>query len=123
MRVGYKLCVAGLGLFLAASASAIQTVTPVKDAAGTSFTANGANSWATTASAGGTLVFYGRYSSDNANESGLGLIANYDAGVFTNVVVDQLMTKCMVATPQVIPAGAASQVVFGWADTSIRRTT
>jgi hypothetical protein len=110
-----------MGLALAASASAVQTVTPVS-AAGTNFAANGANSWATTAAAGGSLVFIGRYSSDNANESGLGLIVNYDAGVFSNVNVDQLMTKCMVATPQVIAAGAASQVVFGWADTSIRRT-
>jgi hypothetical protein len=122
MRVGYKLCVAGLGLVLAASASAIQTVTPVKDGAGTNFPANGANSWATTASAGGTLVFFGRYSSDNANESGLGLSVNYDGNVFSNVVVDQLLTKCMVATPQVVEVAGPSHVFFGWADTSIRRT-
>jgi hypothetical protein len=122
MRFGYKLCVAGLGLVLAASASAIQTVTPVKDGAGTNFPANGANSWATTASAGGTLVFFGRYSSDNANESGLGLSVSYDGNVFSNVVVDQLMTKCMVATPQVVQAAGPSNVFFGWADTSIRRT-
>jgi len=107
----------------AGSALAVQTVTPVQDAAGTGFAANGPNSWAASRSAGQTLVFYGRYSSDYANESGLGLAIEYDETKFSNVTVDQVMNKCLIAPPQLqnISVGA-SRAVLGWADISVRRT-
>lgn len=111
----------GLGLvFVAQSALATQSVFPALDAAGTNFTANGANSWSIARSGSSSLVLFGRYTSTSANESGLGLKIQYDATKVTNVVIDQVQTKCMVFTPDVTVNGASSQVLFGWADTSQR---
>ena len=115
--------VVALAAFAAVPAMAVQTVTPVQDAAGTTFAANGANSWAVTRGAGQTLVLFGRYSSDHVNESGLGLKVQYDETRFTNVVIDQVMNKCLVATPQIQQIAVAnSRAVFAWADLSVRRT-
>ena len=113
-----------LAVFAAAPALAVQTVTPVQNASGTTFTANGANSWAVTAGAGSTLVLFGRYGSGNVNESGLGLRVHYDETRLTNVVIDQVVNRCLVALPQIRQlAVGSSEAVMAWADISIRRTT
>lgn len=110
-----------IGALAAASAFAAQTVTPYDAASG------GAVVSTPTVPAGTTLVFFGRYEvsgSQTANESGLGLKVKYDKTKFSNVVVDQVYTKCMIASPdQQESVPATSQVVFGWIDTSIRRTS
>jgi len=110
-----------LSALAAASAVAVQTVTPYDSASG------GLVISAPTVKAGTTLTFYGRYEisgSQTANESGLGLKVKYDKTKFSNVVVDQVYTKCMIASPdQQESVPATSQVVFGWIDTSIRRTS
>ena len=105
----------GLAALIAThAAQATQSVYPASDALGTAFPSN-----QVTRGAGQQLVFFGRYTSDNPNESGLGLKIGYDATKLTNVLIDQVVTKCMVFTPdvQVTPT---SQVLFGWADTSQR---
>ncbi|HQR12189.1 MAG TPA: hypothetical protein PLW68_12770 [Casimicrobiaceae bacterium] len=118
---------ASAALFLlgfTAPALAVQTVTPVQNAAGATFTPNGANSWAVTRAAGQTLVLYGRYSSSQSNESGMGLRIQYDETRFTGVVIDQVMNKCLAAAPQIQTIAAGnSQAVLAWADLSVRRTS
>lgn len=117
---GAALALAALS---AGSAWAVQTVTPVRDAIGTNFSPNGANSWAVTRGAGQTLVVYGRYTSSTSNESGLGLELLYDETKFTGVTIDQVMNKCLLASPHLQNiAPGNSQAVFGWADISIRRS-
>jgi hypothetical protein len=110
---------------VALSAHALQTVTPVKDAGGTAFTAvvtaGNVTSWSTTAGLGTTVTVIGRYSDGSSgNEAGLGLKVKYDETKFTGVTVTALNTKCMIAPPQVQPAGATSQAVMGWIETSKR---
>ena len=85
----------------------------------------GANLNGTTISpgAGQPVVFYGLYTATgNANESGLGVKVKYDDAKIKNVVITEVMDKCMIAPPQVQINGAASQAVFGWIDTSVRTT-
>lgn len=120
MRVGQRLYLVGMGLLFATSALAVQKVTPVKDTNGTVF-AGAEPNWSATVPAGTQLVIFGRYTSDLANESGLGLQVQFDSTKFSSVNVDQAFTftKCMVALPQTDVAG---KITFGWADTSIRRT-
>lgn len=105
------------------SAWAVQTVTPVQDAAGTSFAATGTDAWAVSRGAGQTLVLYGRYTSDHVNESGLGLAIEYDETRFSDVTIDQVMNKCLVALPQLqnLSVGV-TRAVLAWADISVRRT-
>lgn len=124
MKIAHKLaqCVSlATSTMLAVSAFAAQTVTPYDAAAGGAVVAT------PTVSAGATLTFYGRYEISGVqtgNESGLGLKVKYDKTKFSNVVVDQVYTKCMIATPdQQESVPASSQVVFGWIDTSVRRTS
>jgi hypothetical protein len=111
---------------VALSAHALQTVTPVKDAGGTAFAGGGPAvgnvvSWSTTAGLGTTVTVIGRYSDGSSgNEAGLGLKVKYDETKFTGVTVTALNTKCMIAPPQVQPAGATSQAVMGWIETSKR---
>jgi hypothetical protein len=110
---------------VALSAHALQTVTPVKDAGGTAFaggtTAGNLTSWTTTAGLGTTVTVIGRYSDGSSgNEAGLGLKVKYDETKLTGVTVTALNTKCMIAPPQVQPAGATSQAVMGWIETSKR---
>lgn len=106
---------------VASTVMAIQTVTPYTAASG------GSSIAAANVPAGTTFTFYGRYEIDagsTANESGLGIKVKYDNTKFSAVVVDQVYTKCMIASPdQQESVPATSQVVFGWIDTSVRRTT
>jgi hypothetical protein len=112
-----------LAVTSAGTAWATQTVTPVRDAIGTTFAPNGVNSWAVTRGAGQTLVVYARYSSSNINESGLGLQLQYDETKFTGITIDQVMNKCLVASPQMQNVSPGnSKAMFGWADISIRRS-
>ena len=112
-----------LAAWWATSALAVQTVTPVQNPSGTNFAANGPNSWAVTRGAGQPLVFYGRYSSDQINESGLGLVVHYDETKLTNVSVDQVLDRCLIAAPQLQTIAVGdSRAVFGWVDISVRRT-
>ncbi len=110
-----------LATLVASSAFAVQTVTPYTLASG------GAAITAATVPAGTQLTFFGRYEIDagsSGNEAGLGLKLKYDKTKFSSVVVDQVYTKCMIASPdqqETVPA--TSQVVFGWIDTSVRRTS
>lgn len=103
------------------AANATQTVQPVKDAAGTAFSGSSAL-WTASVPVGTVVTVIGRYSTDNINESGLGLKVKYDETKFTagSVTVTALNTKCMIAPPQLQSAGAASQAVLGWIDTAIR---
>ena len=104
----------------ASTAMATQTVTPYTAATG------GAAITAATVPAGSVFTFFGRYevlAGSTGNESGLGLKVKYDKTKFSTVTVDQVYTKCMIAAPdkqETVPA--TSQIVFGWIDTSIRRT-
>jgi hypothetical protein len=107
---------AGLALVLSTSAMAAQTVNPSSAPTG------GTNFAGTTQSvpAGGSLTFYGVYSDDSATpESGLGLKVKYDATKI-NVVLSEEYTKCRIAPAQQQAAGATSQWVLGFIDTSIR---
>ena len=103
------------------AAMATQTVTPYTAATG------GSSIAAANVPAGTTFTFFGRYevlAGSTGNESGLGLKVKYDKTKFSSVVVDQVYTKCMIAAPdqqETVPA--TSKVVFGWIDTSVRRTT
>jgi len=105
---------------VASTAMATQTVTPYTAATG------GSAITAATVPAGTVFTFFGRYevlAGSTGNESGLGLKVKYDLTKFSNVAVDQVYTKCMIAAPdkqETVPA--TSQIVFGWIDTSIRRT-
>jgi hypothetical protein len=111
-----------LGLFVLVAAQGVQatqTVNPATNATGGTF-AGGPNDWSVSRAGGQPLVFFGRYTSTNANESGLGLKIQYDATKITNVAIDQVLTKCMVFAPDIQVNGASSQVLFGWADTSQR---
>lgn len=103
------------------AANATQTVQPVKDAAGTAFSGSSAL-WTASVPVGTVVTVIGRYSTNNANESGLGLKVKYDETKFAagSVTVTALNTKCMIAPPQIQSAGAASQAVLGWIDTAIR---
>ena len=110
-----------IAVLVAASAvNATQTVTPYTTASG------GTAISAANVAGGTTFTFFGRYeleAGSTGNESGLGLKVKYDKTKFSNVVVDQVYTKCMIASPdkqEAVPA--TSQVVFGWIDTSVRRT-
>ena len=105
----------------ALAANATQTVQPVKDTAGTVFSGSSAL-WTASVPVGTLVTVIGRYTTDNGNESGLGLKVKYDETKFTagSVTVTALSTKCMIAPPQVQSAGAASQAVLGWIDTAIR---
>lgn len=108
-------------LVVALTASALQTVVPVKDTAGTAYTGSGA-AWTGTAGLGTVVTVIGRYTTDNptANESGLGLKVVYDEAKFTGVTVTPLITNCMIAPPQIQPSGAATKAVLGWIDTAAR---
>jgi len=120
MHIGHRLFAVVFGFCVASSAMAVQSIQPVANLAGTPFSGSGPISWTASVGVGGQLTIVGKYTSDfSANESGLGLKVTYDSTKFNpaNVVVDNLMTKCMVATPQTDVAG---QITFGWADTSIR---
>lgn len=122
--ISFVLRSAVLGsLSLAFTASAMQTVVPVKDTTGTAFGGSG-TAWTTSAGVGTVVTVVGRYTTDTAggNESGLGLKVKYDETKFTpgSVSVTALSTKCMIAPPQLQPAGAASQAVLGWIDTAAR---
>ena len=119
-RTVFHVALGLVALFAAHGAQATQKVIPAADAAGTEFASAGANAWGVTVGGGQQLVFYGRYTSTNANESGLGLKIEYDATKITNVAIDQVLTKCMLFTPDVTVNGASSKVLFGWADTSQR---
>lgn len=103
------------------AASAMQTVQPVKDVAGTAF-GGGGTAWTGSAGLGTVVTIIGRYTTDVAggNESGLGLKVNYDETKFTGVTVTALSTKCMIAPPQIQPGGATSKAVLGWIDTAAR---
>jgi hypothetical protein len=112
-------------LAVVSAANATQTVQPVKDTAGTAFGAGAnATSWATSAGLGTVVTVIGRYTTDNAggSESGLGLKVKYDETKFAanSVSVTALSTKCMIAAPQLQPAGANSLAVLGWIDTATR---
>ena len=107
-----------VSLAIAVPSWALQTVKPA--------TSSGVQ-LATMSQPSGTIIeFYGRYESDfGGAESGLGLKVDFDANKLSGVVIDQLMTKCMIASPQTItglslPTGNNAQVVMGWIDTSIR---
>lgn len=108
-------------LVVALTASALQTVVPVKDTAGTAYTGSGA-AWTGTAGLGTVVTVIGRYTTDNptANESGLGLKVVYDEAKFTGVTVTPLITNCMIAQPQIQAGGAATKAVLGWIDTAVR---
>ena len=110
-----------VGLAASFSANATQTVQPVKDAGGTAFSGSSAL-WTASVPVGTVVTVIGRYSTNNGNESGLGLKVKYDETKFTagTVTVTALNTKCMIAPPQIQSAGAASQAVLGWIDTAIR---
>src|SRR5579862_1572966 len=114
-------CVLGAIALSASPAFALQTVTPSKDSTGTTFAANGANAWQVSKGPSQFLVIYGRYNSTSANESGLGLKVAYDETVFTNIVIDQVMNKCMVGMPQTQQISAGNSFAgFAWADISSR---
>jgi hypothetical protein len=111
------LVVAALAL-AAPSCFAIQTVKPA--------TSSGVQLTTMSAAAGNIIEFYGRYESDfGGAESGLGLKVAYDASKLLGATVDQVMTKCMIASPQTqtglaLPNSNNAQVVMGWIDTSQR---
>jgi len=110
----------GAAALLAAPSHAVQTVVPAKDPTGATFAANGANSWAVSLGAGQTLVFYGRYQSD-ADTLGLGLEVAYDETRFTNVTIDQVLNKCLIALPQIRNFRIGdSAALLAWADISVR---
>lgn len=119
MSVVSRSCVLA-SLAAAISANAMQTVQPV-NAAGTAFSGS-TGLWTTSVPVGTVVTVIGRYSTNNGNESGLGLKVKYDETKFTagTVTVTALNTKCMIAPPQIQSAGAASQAVLGWIDTAIR---
>jgi hypothetical protein len=107
---------AGLALVLSTSAMAAQTVNPSSAPTG------GTNFAGTTqpVASNGSFTFYGVYSDDSATpESGLGLKIKYDATKI-NVVLSEEYTKCRIAPAQQQAAGATSQWVLGFIDTSIR---
>lgn len=114
----HSIALAGLAASFAADA--LQTVQPV-NAAGTAFPGS-TGLWTTSVPVGTVVTVIGRYSTNNTNESGLGLKVKYDETKFTagTVTVTALNTKCMIAPPQIQSAGAASQAVLGWIDTAIR---
>jgi hypothetical protein len=106
----------GLALVLSTSAMAAQTVNPSSAPTG------GTNFAGTTqpVASNGSFTFYGVYSDDSATpESGLGLKVKYDA-TKVNVVLSEEYTKCRIAPAQQQAAGATSQWVLGFIDTSIR---
>ena len=108
-------------LVVALTASALQTVVPVKDTAGAAYTGSG-TAWTGTAGLGTVVTVIGRYTTDNptANESGLGLKVVYDEAKFTGVTVTPLLTNCMIAPPQIQAGGATTKAVLGWIDTAAR---
>jgi len=100
------------------AANAMQTVQPVKDAAGTAFSGSG-TAWTGTAGLGTVVTVIGRYTA-SGNESGLGVKVVYDEAKFTGVTVTALSTKCMIAPPQIQTGGATTKAVMGWIDTAVR---
>lgn len=115
----HSIALAGLAASVAANAT--QAVQPVKDVAGTAFSGSSAL-WTASVPVGTVVTVIGRYTTNNPNESGLGLKVKYDETKFTagTVTVTALNTKCMIAPPQIQSAGASSQAVLGWIDTAIR---
>lgn len=119
MRTKFRTALVALTLALAASPGfAVQTVKPA--------TSSGVQLTTMSAPAGNIIEFYGRYESDfGGAESGLGLKVAYDASKLLGATIDQVTTKCMIATPQTqtglaLPNGNNAQVVMGWIDTSQR---
>lgn len=98
-------------------AQATQTVFPATDASGTVFSGGPVNG-SVSKFGGQQLVFYGRYDSTNPTESGLGLKIQFDPAKILSVTVDQVLTKCIVSFPP--DASVPGQVIFAWADTSVR---
>ncbi|MBK7470667.1 MAG: hypothetical protein IPI73_08600 [Betaproteobacteria bacterium] len=98
-------------------AHATQTVFPASDASGTVFSGGPVNG-SVSKFGGQQLIFYGRYDSTNPTESGLGLKIQFDPTKILSVTVDQVLTKCIVSYPP--DASVAGQVIFAWADTSVR---
>ena len=119
-RMVFHVALGLAALFAAEFVQATQSVYPAADAAGGQFTLNGSNSWSVVRAGGQSLVFYGRYTSTTANESGLGLKIQYDAAKIVGVTIDQVVNKCILFAPDITVNGANSQVLFGWADTSQR---
>lgn len=105
-------------------------------AAGTNIATTGVAGAAATTSvdlpAGQSLTFDVEYSVNgvqNGDESGLGLKVRYNSAFFQDATianVTNLFTKCMIAAPSAQASsvgGFDREVVFGWLDTSIRRTS
>ena len=76
---------------------------------------------------GERFLFVGQYSvsgSQTASESGLGLKVAYDSNFLEDVVTTPVLTKCMIALPSdQLKTGATREVIMGWIDTSVRRTS
>jgi hypothetical protein len=111
----------GVAALLASPSHAEQTVVPAKDALGGYFPVGPPGTgWLVTLQAGQPLVFYGRYLSSFVT-LGLGIEVRYDETRFTNVVIDQVQTKCLIALPQIKNFGPGdSAILLAWADISIR---
>jgi hypothetical protein len=114
--------VAGAAFVFSGASLAVQTVTPSSSASGTP----DLNGTTVQVPSNGSYTFYGVYSDNQSGaESGLGLKLNYNNGVI-NIAISEEYTKCRIAPAQnqtpVSPATGPSKWVFGWIDTSIRRT-
>jgi hypothetical protein len=111
--------VAGAAFVFSGAALAVQTVVPSSSASGTP----NLNSTTVQVPSNGSYTFYGVYSDNQSGaESGLGLKLRYD-NTKINIAVSEEYTKCRIAPAQNQLNGASSQWVFGWIDTSIRRTS
>lgn len=109
---------------LSSVAFAAQTVFPATTSTATAGSAQDLSGDTVTVGAGSTYTFFGIYSATgNAVESGLGVKVKFDPTKIASASVadaasGELMTKCMIAPPQV----QTNQIVFGWIDTSVRTT-
>jgi hypothetical protein len=130
------------GMFLGSVANAAQVILP-KHVSGASnassnevisTTIGGGNPGkaSVTLPAGQSLTFDVEYSvttPQTGDESGLGLKVRYNSAFFQDATianVTNLFTKCMIAAPSpqtTSVSGFDREVVFGWLDTSIRRTS
>ena len=111
-----KKFILAVALCAAISAQAVQVVYPSVDTVGTKFLGAGLpNSWKTTVRAGQNIVFYARYVSTNKKEAGLGLRVLYDANLLQNVVIDRVVTKCLLAQPGLTP----NAMVVAWMDVDL----
>jgi hypothetical protein len=123
-RTVFRVALGMAVLFGAHGVQATQSVIPAALADGTQFSGT-SPTWSVSRGGGQQLVFFGGYTSTNPNEAGLGLNIQYDPTKIASVVIDQVLTKCMVFVPEVVRSTdlipvELGQVKFGWADTSQR---